>query len=326
MNNVFISFILPVYNVEKYLNDCIESILGQKVAAPFEIILVDDGSQDSSPDLCDLWASRDFRVQAIHQDNQGLSAARNTGVRAAAGDYIWFLDSDDLLVSGAFERVVRYLSHKQADILYGRFDMMSDDGAIFIREPSDCYYPKDILISPYDTLKLLVESKLTNHIWRMVIRRSLFESEGLQFPVGRVYEDVAVTYRLVTAASSIIFLDELFVHYRQRSGSILHTDIKREIIFFEDGMHAFIERETYIAHKYPSLNRVCLLGTYRWLSAYAWDLAGRLGNTNEEKSLWFAIVKKLNEYARRCGIVGVPIRVLVKYVLVVTGTARLIKR
>lgn len=320
-----ISFVVPIYNVENYLDACISSILSQGDGAGIEVILVDDGSSDSCFSICDDWAMRDARIRVIHQENQGLSAARNAGIKVATGDYIWCIDSDDILSSDALAQVIAAVRDHGPDIIYGRFDLMSEDGSAFSVDPSDRFYPSSRLGSAEEALKLLVGNKLTSHAWRLIVRRSLYRNGKVQFPVGRTYEDFATTYRLVSGAQSIRFLDAVLVHYRQRPGSILHADLRRELIFLQDALWAFNKREDYISRERPKLYRDCLLGTCSWLSAYAWDLAGRLGDSRDEETLWFAVKRKLMKYIYRCGLFGVPLRVTVKTVLVKTNLARIIR-
>ena len=112
-----ISVIVPVYNVEKYLDDCIESIVSQSYTN-FELILVDDGSPDNCPKKCDGWAKKDKRIKVIHKENGGVSSARNAGIDAASGEFIMFIDSDDTIRQGCFERSVEMITKHDADIYF----------------------------------------------------------------------------------------------------------------------------------------------------------------------------------------------------------------
>ena len=114
---MLLSIIVPVYNVQRYLDDCVKSILCQEMT-DFELILVDDGSPDESPRICDEWAKKDLRVKVIHKKNGGLSDARNCGMEAAIGDYVWFVDSDDLITKNALQNIREcILTFPQADML-----------------------------------------------------------------------------------------------------------------------------------------------------------------------------------------------------------------
>lgn len=318
-----LSIIIPIFKVESFLNPCIESIVSQCVDGDIEVILIDDGSPDSCPEICDAWASRDERVRVIHQDNGGLSSARNAGLDVAKGEYIWFLDSDDMLDSKALPKVLELLKYRQPDIIYGKFDLMDEDGLYFNTESTDRFYPLEGSTSVREVMRLLVSNKLTSHAWRFVAKNSLYTNSSIRFPAGMVYEDVATTYRIVSSASDIVFLDDVLVHYRQRAESILHSDSLTELLHFKDGVRFFLEREKFIADQFPDLIHECEIGTYRWLSGYAWELSKRLGDTPADLALRESVTNRLIECGKRCGIIGVPLRILIKTALVITGFDRI---
>lgn len=124
--NIKVSFILPIYNVEKYLSECVESILAQTYS-DFEILLVDDGSLDNCPALCDEWANVDPRVKVIHKSNGGVSSARNAGLKAANGEYVCFVDSDDTLPQEALEKLLSSIEMKNTDMVVGAFQFQYGD-------------------------------------------------------------------------------------------------------------------------------------------------------------------------------------------------------
>ena len=126
MEKTKISVIVPIYKVEKYLDRCVRSVLAQTFR-DFELILVDDGSPDSCPQMCDDWAKKDSRIRVIHQNNQGLSAARNTGIRAASGEYINFIDSDDWVADTLLSDLYRLLIKYDADISVCGFEKCSSE-------------------------------------------------------------------------------------------------------------------------------------------------------------------------------------------------------
>ena len=209
------SIIIPVYNVENYLDDCVASVLSQSFA-DLEVLLIDDGATDSSGAMCDSWAARDSRVNVIHQENQGLSGARNTGIRAAQGEYLMFLDSDDWW-SGrdVLEKLALRIEKTQPQVL--SFDYQkSFDGKL--DEP---YFNKEDATG--HTLSWMMEQELwVNGACNKAISRQLF-SDGLFFRKGISSEDMDWTLRLALRADRFDYLQQVVFIYRQRTVSISHS-------------------------------------------------------------------------------------------------------
>lgn len=211
-----ISIIVPVYDVEKYINRCLESIVAQTYKE-LEIILVDDGSPDNCPAICDQWAERDERIKVIHKENGGLSSARNTALDIAKGEYLYFVDSDDYIVSDLCERILLCFEHYDADIV--TFDSYVVDEKAEILGSTETI--SDGLLSRKDALLLLMKGYINNYAWNKMYKRKVFE--GVRFPEGRVWEDVATTYKLFLNSKSIYCCADKFYYYVQRSGSIIHS-------------------------------------------------------------------------------------------------------
>ncbi|MGN1326481.1 MAG: glycosyltransferase family 2 protein, partial [Clostridia bacterium] len=125
-----ITVIMPVYNVEKYLEEAIDSVIYQTYQN-LEIILIDDGSTDNSGNICDEYAKKDSHIKVIHQENKGLSGARNTGLDIATGEYIMFIDSDDIFPKDACEKMLKFMEEKDADYIVGNYTNMSEEGEIW---------------------------------------------------------------------------------------------------------------------------------------------------------------------------------------------------
>lgn len=216
------SIIIPVYNVEKYLDECVQSVLDQTFR-DYEIILVDDGSRDSSPARCDSWAMKDSRIRVIHQQNQGLSGARNTGIAAAAGEYLMFLDSDDWWRdAGVLETVARRLEQTRADVLSFSYQK------IYGNRPDPSYFgdqadaPADM--GPEESMTYVMEKGLwITGACDKAIRRTLTRDYDLAFRPGIISEDVDWTLRLALCARRFDFINEVVFLYRQRTGSISHS-------------------------------------------------------------------------------------------------------
>lgn len=208
-----VSVIIPVYKVEPYLRECLDSVLGQTHRA-LEIIVVDDGSPDGCGAICDEYAEKDARVRVIHQKNGGLSAARNTGIRAATGEYLAFVDSDDWIEPDMYACLTEGIRSSGADIaVCGHYECQGD--ARIGRGPE-----RRAVCGTEEALRLLLAgAEVDNSAWNKLYRRALFD--GIAFPEGRVYEDLAVMGRLFARAKRVSLLPERQYCYRIRPGSIL---------------------------------------------------------------------------------------------------------
>lgn len=216
------SILIPVYNVEKYLDECVGSVLAQTYR-DYELILVDDGSRDGSGRLCDTWAARDPRIRVIHQENQGLSGARNTGIAAAEGEYLMFLDSDDWWRDGSvLETVARRLERTRADVLsfsYQKIYGSKTDPSYFGEAPDA---PADMTAE--ESAAYMAEKGLwITGACDKAIRRSLTVDHDLAFRPGIISEDVDWTMRLAMYARRFDFINQVVFLYRQRTGSISHS-------------------------------------------------------------------------------------------------------
>jgi glycosyltransferase involved in cell wall biosynthesis len=208
------SLIIPVYNVADYLPKCLDSVLCQE-AEGWEVILVDDGSTDgASGGICDRYAAQyPQRVRVIHQENQGLGGARNTGLEAAQGDYVLFVDSDDSLAPNALP-VLSQAAQDGPDII--TFGFVMDRDGVLGEQHLDAL-PEDRLFTLADTPTLLMASpNACNRLWK----RSLFVDSGIRFPSRVWYEDIRTTTKLFALAKSIRYLPETFYRYAVREGSI----------------------------------------------------------------------------------------------------------
>lgn len=216
------SIVIPVYNVEKYLDACVESVLSQSFT-DFEVLLIDDGATDSSGALCDRWAEQDSRIRVIHQENQGLSGARNTGIRVATGDYLMFLDSDDWWDGPqVLEAVAHRLEKTQAQVL--SFDYQkSFDG---VKEAP--YFNKtDARVF---TLEYMMEEGLwVNGACNKAVSRRLFEDNTLNFRPKVSSEDMDWTLRLALKAERFDYLQQVVFVYRQRKTSLSHSVTEKRV-------------------------------------------------------------------------------------------------
>lgn len=224
-----ISLIVPVYNVERYLDRCMESIL-QQTYRKLEIILVDDGSTDSSPAKCDVYAEKDSRVKVIHKPNGGLSDARNAGLSAASGSYIGYVDSDDWIEPDMYERMhwACVLHHAQLAVCryfseYRDRTVAGGDGSVVPLTREELL---KIYISGHDTYVIY------NSVWSKLFHRDLVR--GVLFPKGRDSEDILYTTRAFCKVEKAVYLDQCFYHYvLDREGSIMNAT-KSERMFKDE--------------------------------------------------------------------------------------------
>lgn len=215
MKDALISIIVPVYKVEEFLDQCIKTIVEQTYRN-LEIILVDDGSPDRCPEMCDAWAKRDSRIRVIHKENGGLSDARNAGLEIAKGDYIGFVDSDDVISFRMYGRLVQAAEDTGADIIecnYLRFEKEIPAEKSLQSENIRCYDTEEALE------QLICESTFQHISWNKLYRKEILQT--LRFEKGKLHEDVFLTYQAFGMCRKAAKIDEVLYYYRQRSQSIM---------------------------------------------------------------------------------------------------------
>jgi glycosyltransferase involved in cell wall biosynthesis len=219
-----ISIIVPVYNVEKYLNKCISSILEQSFT-DYELILVDDGSKDNSGRICDEYKDRDFRIKVIHQENSGLSASRNAGIEISQGKYITFIDSDDFIHPNMLEILYNNILENKADTSICDYHLVYED-----KDISNEFGDNNITL--YTNIegveKIVGQSKASMIVaWGKLYKRILFNE--IRYPALKYHEDEFVTYKLLYKSTKIVVTDAKLYYYLQRSNSITGStyNIKR---------------------------------------------------------------------------------------------------
>lgn len=216
-----VSIVIPVYNVEKYLIDCVESIRMQTYEE-LEILLIDDGSTDNSGKICDEYKEKDKRIKVVHKINGGLSDARNVGIEKATGEYIYFLDSDDMVPSSTIEKLLNACVKENSDISISGFEKFLD-GCMPQFQESVATQKIQILDKTEAVRKMLLRDEIGHEAWGKLYKKSLWEME--RFPKGKLYEDYATTYKIVCKCDSIAILRENLYWYRIRSGSIMKSKL-----------------------------------------------------------------------------------------------------
>ena len=212
---LLVSIIIPVYNVEKYLLACVNSVINQTYKC-LEIILVDDGSTDSSGRICDECAKLDSRIKVIHKTNGGLSDARNAGIDAATGDYLAFVDSDDIIHTRFVEMLYALANYLNADVSSVEFKNFYDEETLDLEE---ILVGKTMILQSEEAIdKILYQNILDNSACNKLYDRRLFD--GLRFPIGKLYEDLAIFYKVYERAKKVVHRREAYYFYRLRRDSI----------------------------------------------------------------------------------------------------------
>lgn len=239
-----VSIIVPVYNVELYLQRCVESLCGQTYKN-IEVILIDDGATDSSGKLCDEFAETDSRITVIHQGNGGLSHARNVGIDAAKGGLITFVDSDDWVDNCYISSLYDNLKEYDADISGCFFQYISDNEKIL---QSDEIIDVKVWNSEEALRAMLQQDGYTSSAWGQLYKKELFDD--IRFPKGKYYEDLATTYKLLSKANVIVHSNDRLYFYYQRAGSIQSQKYSEkhyeEFLFMR-------ELEDYVMKFYPDI-------------------------------------------------------------------------
>ena len=226
-----VSLVVPVFNTEKYLRECLDSLVAQTLG-DVEIICINDGSTDSSPAILSEYAQRDPRIRVISQPNGGLSAARNAGLCAAGGEYLLFMDSDDMLEHTAVERLYERASKDRLDLLFYNADCFADSREANKQAKSyTAYYRRS---REYGEVRpgadLAAEMRGNGDylcsacfvLWRTEFLRA----NGLEFTVGILHEDTDFTFRALLLAKRAAHMDAVFFHRRVRAGSIMSNQIR----------------------------------------------------------------------------------------------------
>ncbi|OZG61319.1 glycosyltransferase [Bifidobacterium lemurum] len=313
MSNPLISIVVPVYNVENYLEDCAASITQQSYTN-LEIILVDDGSTDSCPTLCDLLATEDPRVQVIHQSNRGLSGARNAGLQHATGEYICFVDSDDMIHPELVQASVNALQrHHTAAVMYG-YCSIDGHGEYINSSVESKFFPNQCTMSDKELINLILSRRLTNYAWKYIAKRSLYIDNKISFPEGRNFEDVAVTYRVLHAARRISLINRPLYQYRERPSSIMHqTDMTRN---YRDLDCVLNEMSSAVSDMFPELSAKADVYRATWFTAIAWSYLFSNSATTAQPQFRDFIKTLFRKNAPFTIIRFLPPKELVKYLMV----------
>lgn len=215
-NTPLISLIIPVYNIEPYVRRCLDSAIVQTYRN-IEIIVVDDGSTDGSPALCDLYAMKDSRLKVIHRRNGGLSAARNSGLDICRGEYISFIDGDDCVRADYAQRLYAASAAQDALMSAGGYDSFETEASPADSAPSPSQ-SSCVPVLAAETANARGDIRFVT-AWGKLFHHSLWKT--MRFPEGKLHEDEFTTYRAIYASGKVAFVDIPLYHYFQRAGSIM---------------------------------------------------------------------------------------------------------
>lgn len=236
-----VSIIVPIYKVENYLERCIESLINQTYEN-LEIILVDDGSPDKCPSICDDWAQKDDRIKVVHKENGGLSDARNAGFAVSTGELVCYIDSDDWIEPEFVDEMYNALISTDADVAECATKYVSEEGRVIkIRNAPDC-----VELDKLKALELLVKEKgVYQTVWNKMYRRELC----ISFEKGKLNEDEFFTWKVFDNINKLAIVEKSLYNYLQRNGSIIQSNYSIRRL---DGVHALFERMQAL-QKYDSL-------------------------------------------------------------------------
>lgn len=291
--NSLISVVVPVYNVEKYLRECLNSVINQTYRN-LEIILVDDGSTDNSSFICDEYASMDNRIRVIHQKNKGLVGARKSGISAAKGDIVTFVDSDDWLDLDMYEVMKKKMIETEADIVtsglireYGRHFISEMEGI----EPG-VYYGDELEENIKNNLidiEKFFKSNISMHIYNKLFERRLLLKNELLIPEDiSVGEDAACVYPCILDATKIAIIDQCFYHYRIRNNSIMGQSNAVDLIRIKKLHQYLYQRFDNYPNRFKLKNQLRLLIIYTILLVFPRQLM----NNEKDYLYYYPQVKK----------------------------------
>lgn len=312
-NGPLVSVIIPVYNVEKYLARCIQSVVNQTYLN-LEILLVNDGSTDSSGKICDHFAENEDRVQVIHKKNGGLSDARNVGLDIAQGEWITFVDSDDWVSQDYIEFMLNIALEKKVQIVSAQYVNTIGDKEPYIRHRKD-----DIQV--FDNIEgiraLLYQKYFTTSAGCKLYKKKLWED--IRFPKGKLYEDVTTIYEIFKCADSSIATNRVVYFYYQRQDSIVRQKFSvRKMDYVENSLKVLED----IKKRYPEL-------TNGAISRLVWAEIHVLVQMNEYKTYYKEYIKLWSDIKkyRKLVIFDPNARIQNKIVLILSfGGIKALKR
>ena len=243
-DSLLISVIVPIYKVEEYLDRCVESLINQTYKN-LEIILVDDGSPDNCPQMCEAWAQKDSRIKVVHKENGGLSDARNAGFEVATGDIISFIDSDDWIEPEMFGTMLSQMKKDDSDIVSCGVKWVEEDGSV-IRTVT---VSEDSVLDTHTAMQELInDNRVKQHVWNKLYKYDMIKD--IPFEKGKYHEDVFWSYQIVGRAERVSVITKSFYNYVQRGNSIMGDGYSPKRL---DALDAMKLRCEYVKERFPDL-------------------------------------------------------------------------
>ncbi|WP_298616891.1 glycosyltransferase [uncultured Odoribacter sp.] len=289
-----LSIVIPVYNAEKYLEDCVSSVLAQEFT-DYEVILVDDGSSDSSPDICDRLSAREKRIQVIHQSNQGQAGARNRGIERAEGEYIGFCDNDDMLAPEIFKILIEQATAGKTDVSACSYQVKEASGKLTHASHSGQRYQWNRFEGMREFLS---REKMDIYVWTKIYRREFLNNCNIRFEIGRSDEDFLFNHRVFIAATSTVFVDKGLYTYYVREASECRMLYRRNLKkYLRDTLYRTYRIENITARLFPDL----LYLAKRQTIFYHVMMLGRITETGIQdcRRLWIYILRYLRSNYRQ---------------------------
>lgn len=221
-NQVKVSIIIPVYNVEQYISQCLDSLINQTLQE-IEIICINDGSKDNSLNILNDYAKKDSRIKIINKKNEGLSCARNDGLKAASGEYIGYVDSDDWVAEDFYEKLFIAAKKYNADIAAGNIVRCGK----LVRKYRIKYEKEELLTDGLEKLKAAQIPKY-NYVWNKIYKRETLLKLDIPFPAGKVYEDIRWSIKVIYYLENLVTVPESNYYYRKNQNSIVSVTKKSE--------------------------------------------------------------------------------------------------
>ncbi len=259
MKEPLVSIIIPIYNVEKHLKKCLDSVLSQTYRN-IEIILINDGSTDNSGHIADEYSRHHDNISVIHTNNGGLSRARNIGIERASGDWISFIDSDDYVSRDFILKILDYDINNNADIATCKFQIVNKNGKI--RSSHD--WPTEPLTG-HETMRRTLINQWSTDVWHNIFKAKIFKDNGIIFPEGRKYESISTKIQTLCHAEKVSFINEELYFYTKRAGSITHQPFNESIYISKlaaiKDLEELLSGETDETKSYLNYYSICLVGS-----------------------------------------------------------------
>lgn len=262
-----ISVIIPVYNSEKYLKECVDSVLAQTYKN-YEILLIDDGSIDNSLSICNEYAKADSHVKVFHKENGGASSARNVGLDQALGKYIFFLDSDDYIKEDTFEKMIKTAVDEKVDLVFCEAEAFDDEQGTTL---SDHYTYKSKYLSgnPIDIMESMMQNKEFHvAIWMLLLEKSIFDNNNLRFKEGIIYEDMIISYQFYCLANRAAHVNEKLYCRRYRANSVMTSNRTEKNLISAETVYKEVSKFIDTMPKSSVSNRHIVRCAFNYLSIY----------------------------------------------------------